>query len=34
MYFDRGRIVGNETGRVMLRYLSPAEREKMMELFR
>lgn len=34
MYFDRGRIVGNETGRIMLRYLAPAEREKMMELFR
>lgn len=34
MYFRNGRIVGNETGRVMLRYLSPAEREKMMELFR
>jgi uncharacterized protein YegJ (DUF2314 family) len=34
MYFENGRIVGNETGRTMLRFLPPAEREKMMQLYK
>ena len=34
MYFENGRIVGNETGRTMIRYLPAAEREKMMQLYK
>ncbi len=34
MYFENGLIVGNETGRTMLRYLPAAEREKMMQLYK
>lgn len=34
MYFENGRIVGNETGRAMLRYLPAAEREKMLQLYK
>jgi uncharacterized protein YegJ (DUF2314 family) len=34
LYFEKGRMVGNETGRVMLRYLAPAEREQMLKLYK
>jgi uncharacterized protein YegJ (DUF2314 family) len=34
LYFENGRMVGNETGRVMLRYLAPAEREQMLKLYK
>ena len=33
MYFRNGRMVGNHTGRVMLRYLPPAEAEKLRLLY-
>ncbi len=33
MYFRNGRMVGNHTGRVMLKYLPPAEAEKLQLLF-
>ncbi len=33
MYFRNGRMVGNHTGRVMLKYLPPAEAEKRQLLF-
>lgn len=34
LYFEKGRMVGNETGRIMLRYLAPAEREQMLKLYK
>lgn len=33
MYFRRGRIVGNHTGRAMLPYMQPAEAEKLRLLY-
>lgn len=33
MYFRNGRMVGNHTGRVLLRYLPPAEAEKLRQLY-
>jgi uncharacterized protein YegJ (DUF2314 family) len=33
MYFRNGRMVGNHTGRVLLRYLPPAEAEKLLLLY-
>lgn len=33
MYFRNGRMVGNHTGRVLLRYLPPAEAEKLRLLY-
>lgn len=33
MYFRNGRMVGNHTGRVLLKYLPPAEAEKLQLLF-
>lgn len=33
MYFRRGRMVGNHTGRAMLPYMAPAEAEKLRLLF-
>lgn len=33
MFFRNGRMVGNHTGRVLLRYLPPAEAEKLLQLY-